>query len=131
MEDKKKLFYYLDNIYIKKEIPDDSEIRSLVWPINRFLSMEKDLLKEVAELSKYMFTLGAQYYKLLLRVVPKLNRSPRNKYIKVEKEVDDDLLDRYTQYFQLSRREVRDYLKILFKQRSKKEIYEFVGLEAK
>ena len=128
MEKKNDLFYYLDNIYTKKEIPEDSEVRSLVWPINRFLSMEKRLLTYISYLSRYMFTLGPKYYKLLQRVVPKSD-PPRNKYVKVEKEADDDLLDRYTQYFQLSKKETLDYLKILFKQHNRKEIYEFVGLE--
>lgn len=128
MEVKKDLFYFLNNIYTKKEIPEDNEVRSLIWPINRFLSMEKSLLEHVAYLSRYMFTLGARYYKLLQRVVPK-SYSPRNKYIKVEKESDDELMDRYVQYFRLSRKEVKDYLKILFKQYTREDVYGFVGLD--
>ena len=64
-------------------------------------------------------------------MVPKLNNPPRNKYIKIVKEIDDELVNRYTHYFRLSRKEVRDYLKIMLKQNSKEEVYGFVGLEVK
>ena len=130
LENKKDLFYYVNNIYTKKEIPEDSEVKSFIWSVNRFLSMEKELLETIAYLSRYMFTLGSKYYRLVLRVVPQ-SFAPRNKYLKVEKESDSELLDRYVHYFRLSKKEVRDYLKILFKQYSKKEVYGFVGLEEK
>jgi hypothetical protein len=125
------LFEYIDNIYTKRFVPEDSEVRSSIWPINRFLSMEKALLETIAYTSRYLFTLGPKYYKLLMRVVPKLNYSPKNKYIKIEKEAEDELLDRYVQYFSLSRKEVKEYLKILFKQYTGEEVYGFVGLETK
>ena len=129
-KEKDPLFYYLNNVFTKKEVPTDSEVKSFVWPINRFLSMDRDLLETISEMSKYIFTLGPRYYKLLLRVVPELKKAPRNKYIKVEKDSDDDLVNRYVQYFKLSRKEVKDYLKILLKNHSKEDVYGFVGLEA-
>lgn len=126
----KDLFYYLNGLYTKKiPQPEESEVSSLIWPINRFLSMEKDLLETISETSKYLFTLGSRYYKLLWRIIPQ-SGSPRNKYLKPEKD-DSEVLERYCQYFKLSKREVKDYLKILEKQYSRKEIFAFVGLEEK
>jgi hypothetical protein len=122
------LFDFVNNLYSKRaKFPEESEVSSLIWPINRMLSMEQYMLETVAYTSKYMFTLGAKYYRLLWRVIPQTN-APRNKYLKPEAD-DNGLIDRYVQYFKLSRREVRDYLRLLRKDLSQKEIYEFVGLE--
>jgi len=126
--DRDFLFKCVDNVYHKRDSPTDAEVKSLIWPINRFLSMEKDLLEHIAFLSRYMFTLEARYYKLLVRVVPQSFKQ-KNKYLKVEKKSDDELLARYVQYFKLSKDEVRDYLKILFTKHSRDDIYGFVGLE--
>lgn len=127
-DDSKNLFYYLRNIYTKKESFSDDEVKSVVWTVNRFLSMEKDLLEHIAYLSRYLFTLGPKYYRLLMRVVPQ-SFVQRNKYVKVDKEVESDLLERYVRYFHLSKKEVGDYLKILAKKYTKEEIHAFVGLE--
>lgn len=124
------IFYYLNGLYNKKiKQPDDSEVSSFVYQINRFLSMDKDLLETIAETTRYLFTLGPKYYKLLWRIIP-LSNAQRNKYVKVDK-IGSELVDRYKQYFRLSRREVIDYIRILEKQYSTKEIYAFVGLEGK
>ena len=129
MVEQKTLFDYLNNIYSKKlGMPTNNEVKSFIWPINRMLSMEKALLDTIAYLTKYLFVLGPQYYKLLYRVVPQ-SLSSWNRYLKVDKEENSDLLNRYVQYFKVSKKEANDYLKILFVQYSKKEVYEFVGLE--
>ena len=131
MQEQRSLFDYLNNIYSKRlGMPEDNQVKGFIWPINRMLSMEKALLETIAYLTKYIFTLGPRYYKLLYRVVP-TSLASRNKYLKVDKEVEDELLNRYVQYFRLSKREVKDYLKILFKQYSKEEVFSFVGLEVK
>ena len=129
MEKQKTLFDYLNNLYSKRlGIPEEEEVKGFIWPINRMLSMEVALLETIAYLTKYIFILGPSYYRLLYRVVPK-SLASRNKYLKVEKEVDDDLLSRYCQYFKLNKKETRDNLKVLFSQYSKEEVYHLVGLE--
>ena len=130
MSEKLDLFYYLNNLYSKRSKPsDESEASSFIWPINRFLSMDKDLLETIAHTTRYLFTLGPRYYKLLWRVIPQTNAA-RNKYLKPEKD-NMELTSRYAQYFGVSKRETVDYLKILNKKYSQKEIYGFVGLEVK
>jgi len=129
IETKKDLFYYLNNLYTKKDKSvDESEVSSLVWPINRFLSMDRDLLETVAYVSKYMFILGSLYYNLLWRIVPK-SSSPRLRYLKPTVGNDEELLFRYSQYFKVGKKETREYLKILGTQYNTKEIYAFVGLQ--
>jgi len=131
MKKDRTIFDYLNNLYYKKfSFVNDSEVSGLIWPINRMLSMEKALLETISYLTRYLFTLGPRYYKLLYRVIPQ-SRPTRNKYIKVEKEENSELVDRYVQFFKLSKKEVRDYLKVLFKMYSKDEVYAFVGLENK
>lgn len=126
--DVKDLFRYVNNIYTKQFVPEESEVPAILWKINRFLSMDKDLLELVAYLSRYMSVLGAKYYALLMCIVPQ-SFVPRNKYVRPDRESDDELLERYVKYLQLSKREVRDALRILLSMHSKKEVYEFVGLE--
>ena len=125
--DKKDIFFYINNVYNKRYQLSSEEVAPMIWTVNRFLSMEKDLLEAVAETTKYIFTLGPRYYTLMMRLVPK-SYSPRNKYLKPEK-TKTELLSRYQRYFKLSMREVADYMKILYKKYSEKEIYDFVGLQ--
>jgi hypothetical protein len=128
---KKDLFYYLNNVFNKKEqCPEEQEVKSFIWPINRFLSMEKDLLEVIAYTSKFIFTLGPKYYRLLYRIVP-TSGAPRNKYLKVQESYEPELLERYIKYFGTNKRETVQYLRLLEKQHTKEEIYEFVGLELK
>lgn len=126
---KKDLFYYLNNLFTKTEEPEHSDVKSIVWPVNRFLSMEKNLLEAIAFTTKYIFTLGPRYYTLLFRLIPKSN-APRNKYLKPEKD-DSELINKYSRYFLISNKEAKDYIKILFKNKTQKEVYNFVGLEIK
>jgi len=131
MSENHDLFYCLNNIYNKQAVfPTDAEAKAVVWPVNRFLSMDKDLLPYIAEVSKYIFTLGAKYYLLLYRLVPR-TFAQKNKYLKPEKMESSELLDKYCRYFQLSKREVSKYLEILKKQVTEKELYDFVGLTLK
>ena len=130
-DSKKDLFYYLNNLYHKKfEYPEKQEISSSLWAINKFVSMEKDLLLVVAEVQKYLFTLQERYYRLLYRIIPKSN-PPFNKYLKAKKEFDSELLVRYSKMFGLGMAEVAAYVRIMRKSMSDKEICEYVGLEAK
>lgn len=127
-ETKKDIFYFINNLYHKKyKYPEDNELSSNLWMINRFLSMDKDLLGVVAEISEYLFTLQERYYRLLYRIVPKSN-SPFNKYLKPKKEFDGELLSRYSKMFQIGLGEAAEYIRIMRKSMSNKEIFEYVGI---
>ena len=121
----------LNNLYHKRmTYPEDKELSGNLWMINRFLSMDKDLLEVVADLSKYFYTLKERYYRLLYRIIPQ-SSSPKNKYIKPKKEFNEDVVRKYSKLYEISNREVIDCLRILRKTNTEKEIFEFVGLEYK
>jgi hypothetical protein len=92
--------------------------------INRWLSMNVELLELINELQ--MYTIGQlspkEVYKLYLDVLPK--RKTFDKYIKGKSEAkwDKNLINYLCLYFKLSSREVEDYLEIL----SKDEVIEIV-----
>ena len=126
-----ELFDLINNLYSKRmHYPKDSDILGKLWIINSFISMENDLLEYIAFTSKYLFTLGARYYRLLYRLIPQ-SSSPRNKYSKPKKEFDSILVEKYSTYFEVSKRETRDYLRIMQETVFIEEMYDFVGLEFK
>lgn len=126
-----EFFDLLNNLYHKRfNYPEEADINKNIWMINRWVSMDKDLLTYVAELSKYLFVLGDRYYKLLYRLIP-MSVSQRNKYVKPVNDIDSRLISRYSEFFGVGNRETKDYLKILSKQYKDNELYEFVGLEYK
>ena len=85
--------------------------------VNRFLSMNMGLLELVNELQK--FTIGQlsprDVYKMYLDFLPK--RRSFDKYIKGKKDdkYNSNVLEYLAKYYQVSQREVRDYLEILSK----------------
>jgi len=126
-----ELWDALNNLYHKRfRYPEKDEISDKLWIINRFVSMERDLLEHIAYISKYFFTLQERYYRLLYRLIPQ-SFSPRTKYLKPPKELDSELLKKYSTYFGLKKKEVKNYMEILRKSYSNKELYEFVGIEYK
>lgn len=128
---KDNLFSLINNLYSKRATyPENSELSGKMWMINRFLSMDKDMLEVIAVISKYFYSLKERYYKLLYRIIP-MSPSPRIKYFKPTKEFDSELVERYSKFFNLNNREVVDYLKIMKKDFSDRELYENVGLEYK
>jgi hypothetical protein len=88
------------------------------YMVNRFLSMNMGLLELVNELQKY--TIGQlsprDVYKLYLDVLPK--KKSFDKYIKAAggDKYNDKVLGYLSRYFEVSHREVKDYLEILTKQ---------------
>jgi len=123
-----ELFDCVNNLYSKRyRYPTDNELSGKLWVINKFISMEDNLLEYVAFISKYFFVLGNRYYRLLYRLIPMVV-APRNKYIKLEK-IGGELVSRYSKFFGISNRETFDYLKILKQKISDKELNEFVGIE--
>ena len=121
----------LNNIYNKRlRYPTKKELSNKMWMINKFLSMDKDLLEMVAYVSKYFFTLKERYYKLLYSIVPQTG-SVRNKYSKVKKDGNYDVLVKYSKFFGVSVRETKQYLRILRNNYSEKELLDYIGFEEK
>jgi len=125
---KKDIFYYLDNLFEKNGVPKYDRTQNFGWMINRFLSMDSRFAPYISDFSKYTNTLKERYYYLLYRFIPKMP-APRNKYVKQNKEFPDKLIDRYQKFFNVSRKETIEYLLILLKTATLKEMYEEVGLE--
>lgn len=117
----KTIFEHLSGIKEKKvswESLSEMDKKSFSpFIINRWLSMNVELLELVNELQ--MYTIGQlspkEVYKLYLDVLPK--RKTFDKYIKGKKEgkYNDNLLIYLSRYFQVSKREVEDYLGFLSK----------------
>lgn len=126
-----KIFDWLNNLYTKKlGLPTDAEIAPMIWQLNNFLSMDLDLLEYVAYYQKYMYTLKEKYYLFWYVLIPKCP-AQRNKYLKIKKEPETDLVKRLSSVMGLSFMEVADYLKILRKTHTEEEIYNFLGMEKK
>jgi len=117
----KTLFQHLSGIKEKKEPWESLSVmdRKSFEPfmVNRFLSMNMGLLELVNELQKY--TIGQlnpkDVYKLYLDVLPK--KKSFDKYVKGSKESKhhEKVVDYLSRYFEVSTREVLDYLEILSK----------------
>ena len=82
------------------------------YVIHRVISMNPDYLELVNEVQKLPPTDKKQIYSIYKEYVPKSNRW--NKYIKSKvKQRNKDLIQYLTNYFQLSTREVKEYLQFL------------------
>ena len=85
--------------------------------VNRFLSMNMGLLELVNDLQK--FTIGQlsprDVYKMYFDFLPK--KKTWDKYIKGKKDdkYNSNVLEYLAKYYQVSQREVRDYIEILSK----------------
>jgi len=131
----KTLFDHLSHI---NEIQDknyfdtlnDADKRTFdLYMINRFLSMDPDLIEIINEIQPN--TTGCQLdkelaYKLYIEILPKKRRYL--KYIKprVEEKYDKEVIDILKEYFNVSRREVSDYIVILEQQGKKYEILDIL-----
>lgn len=117
----KTLFDHLSGIREKKvkwESLSEMDKKSFTpFMINRWLSMNLELLPIVNELQKY--TIGTmpskEVYKLYLDYLPKLKTY--DKYIKGKKDGKHNkvVLEYLSQWYGVSQREVVDYLEILSK----------------
>lgn len=82
------------------------------YMVHRFLSMNPDLLELVNEVQSLPPTDKQQIYSIYREYVPKNNKW--SKYIKSNiKSQNKDLVTYFVNYFQLSSREVKDYLSLL------------------
>ena len=123
-----EFFEKIDNLFLKKKEIDLKEVGPMNWQINRFLSMDKDLLLPISLFNKYLFTLKERYYILLDRFIPKLPGKPRITYYK--KPVVEEACTRIAKMYNVSTREASQYLE-LFKVQMGDDIYGWLGIETK
>lgn len=110
------LFDWLKEINSKKS-PIDS-FSSEDWDqwnsymVHRFLSMDPDLLELVNEVQKLPPTDKKKIYSIYKEFVPKNNKW--NKYVKSSvKQRNKELINYLKDYFQLSTREIKEYIELL------------------
>jgi len=127
------VFDWLKEINTKKTHPN--EFTNQDWDtwnsymVHRFLSMNPDFTELVNEVQMLPPTSKKQIYSIYREYIPKNNKW--SKYVKSStKDPDKDLVEYLKNYFKVSTREIKDYLKIL----DKKEIQSILskqGLEEK
>jgi hypothetical protein len=110
------LFDWLKEINYKKSPVDsftDKDWEEFnAYMIHRFLSMNPDYIELVNEVQSFPPTEKQQIYQVYKEYIPKNNKW--NKYIKSTiKQRNKDLIQYLTNYFQLSTREVKEYLQFL------------------
>lgn len=110
------LFDWLKEINFKKSPVDsftDKEWEEFnAYMIHRFLSMNPDYIELVNEVQSFPPTEKQQIYQVYKEYIPKNNKW--NKYIKSTiKQRNKDLIQYLTNYFQLSTREIKEYLQFL------------------
>jgi hypothetical protein len=118
----KTIFELLSCIKEKKtpweSLSDMDQKKFSPFLINRFLSMNLDLLPIINILQKYTIGLLSpkEVYKLYLDFLPK--KKTFDKYVKGKKEgkYNKELLQYLSKWYGVSYREVQDYLEILPKQ---------------
>jgi len=117
----KTIFQHLSGIKEKKQswesLTEMDKKSFSPFIINRWLSMNMDLLPIINELQKYTIgTLSARdVYKLYLDFLPK--KKTFDKYVKGKKssKYNKDMLAYLSQWYGVSQSEVKDYLEILSK----------------
>ena len=127
------IFDWLKEINSTKSHPDLFTNQDWdVWNsymVHRFLSMNPDYVELVNEIQMLPPTNKKQIYSIYREYIPKNNKW--SKYVKSNiKEPDKDLTLQLKKYFNVSVREVKDYLKIL----DKKQVQSILvkqGLEEK
>ena len=129
----KNVFDWLKEINSTKSHPDvftnqDWDIWNS-YMVHRFLSMNPDYIELVNEVQSLPPSNKKQIYSIYREYIPKNNKW--SKYVKSSsKEFDKDLVLQLKKHFNVSAREIKDYLKIL----DKKEVQSILnkqGLEEK
>ena len=110
------IFDWLKEINSTKSHPDSfTEQDWDVWNsymVHRFLSMNIDFLPLVNEVQKLTPTNKKEIYSIYREYIPKNNKW--SKYIKSKvKQRNSELIDYLVGYFNISRREVKEYLDLL------------------
>ena len=116
---KKILFDHIGHIREKQtpnyfETLTDADKRTFVnYMINRFLSMDYDMVEVIDQLQKHSVGLKPRdYYRVLIEVVPR-GRS-FHKYIKATKSSDNDveLVEFIASHFEVSEKEADEYINL-------------------
>ena len=115
----KNLFDHIKGITFRKtkweDLSDEDKSSWNNYMINRFFSMEVELIELINEVQKYSSGILTSefYYKLLHDVLPK--QSFYLKYIKSKNklELDVEFIEIFCNHYQLSKREVYEYIKYL------------------
>jgi hypothetical protein len=84
------------------------------WMVNRFLSMERDYCEVVNYIQKNTWQMKGEYlYNLYKDIIPK--QYVYLKYIKAQnkKEYKEDVLEAVQSYFEVSKREAKEYIDML------------------
>ena len=129
----KNIFDWLKEINSTKSHPDTFTNQDWdIWNsymVHRFLSMNPDYIELVNEVQALPPSNKKQIYSIYREYIPKNNKW--SKYVKSSsKEFDKDLILQLKKHFNVSIREIKDYLKIL----DKKEVQSILskqGLEEK
>jgi hypothetical protein len=129
----KNVFDWLKEINSTKSHPDTFTSQDWdIWNsymVHRFLSMNPDYVELVNEVQTLPPSNKKQIYSIYREYIPKNNKW--SKYVKSSsKEFDKDLILQLKKHFNVSVREIKDYLKIL----DKKEVQSILnkqGLEEK
>ena len=129
----KNVFDWLKEINSTKSHPDTFTNQDWdIWNsymVHRFLSMNPDYIELVNEVQAFPPSNKKQIYSIYREYIPKNNKW--SKYVKSSsKEFDKDLILQLKKHFNVSVREIKDYLKIL----DKKEVQSILnkqGLEEK
>jgi len=129
----KNVFDWLKEINSTKSHPDTFTNQDWdIWNsymVHRFLSMNPDYIELVNEVQTLPPSNKKQIYSIYREYIPKNNKW--SKYVKSSsKEFDKDLILQLKKHFNVSIREIKDYLKIL----DKKEVQSILnkqGLEEK
>ena len=130
------IFDWINQILVKKthwnKFTEDEQKKFSPFIINRWLSMDTEFIEIVNIFQKYAIgTLEPrEVYKWYCDILPQGKRF--NKYIKSKKDkkYDSELTSLLTNYFECSKLEVNQYLKLIDK-KELREILEKYGLDKK
>ena len=130
------IFDWINQILVHKkhwdDFTEDEQKKFSPFIINRWLSMDKEFIEIVNYFQKYSIgTLESrEVYKWYCDILPKGKRF--NKYIKgkKDKKYDIELISLLKNYFECSKLEVNQYLKLIDK-KELREILEKYGLDKK
>ena len=116
------IFDWINQILVKKthwnEFTEDEQKKFSPFIINRWLSMDKEFIEIVNYFQKYSIgTLESrEVYEWYRNILPKGRRF--NKYIKskMNKKYDDYLINTLCNYFECSKLQVVEYIKLISKE---------------
>ena len=130
------IFDWINQMLVTKkhwnEFTEDEQKKFSPFIINRWLSMDKDLLEVVNAFQQYSIGIlePREVYKWYCDVLPKGKRF--NKYIKgkKDKKYDSELINMMCEYFQCSKTEVKENLSLISKEEVN-QILEKYGFDPK